>query len=499
MENTGRIGRTLSPALRRILFEGRAGEEIESELRHATEIDRAHLVMLAERGLVDGGRAALLLAAIDGLRGSGFAPLRERSAPRGLYLLYEDHLIETLGAEVGGILQTARSRNDLNATLVLLRLRGVYLRLTGEVLRLQALLLCRAERTAEVVMPVYTHYQPALPITYGHYLAGVAEALRRDLEALLALHPALDVCPLGAGAAGGTTLPIDPARTARLLGFAAPVEHSLDAVASRDLVLRFLAAAGVLGVLLSRVASDLLLWSTQEVAFVEFPDHLVGSSSMMPQKRNPFPLEHVQGRSAAPLGALVHAAAAMHGTPFSNSIAVGTEALAPAWDALAKTREAVVLLRAMIAGAQPRPAAMEEAARRGHTVATELANRLVAEAGLPFRRAHHLVGEIVTRAVESGEPLESAAAERLAREDLAVGLEGLDPAAVARASEHGGGPGPGSVWRHLARLQEHWSAATRQVREQAAAWRRAGSELDAAAESLRAAAPASGKGAGSPE
>jgi argininosuccinate lyase len=164
------------------------------------------------------------------------APLRGREAPRELYLFYEHHLAETLGEQAGGAVHLARSRNDTNATVLRPRLRSVRRRLVREVLRLLAVLVRRAERHAGLVMPIYTHHQVALPVTCGHYLARVA--LKRDLRGLEAAASDLDRSPLGAGAAGGTTLPIDPARTARLLGFSEPVLHSVDAVASRDLVLR---------------------------------------------------------------------------------------------------------------------------------------------------------------------------------------------------------------------------------------------------------------------
>src|SRR6185369_13149244 len=163
---------------------------------------------------------------------------------------------------------------------------------------------------ADVTMPVYTHYQAAVPITYGHYLTGVGFALSRDIAGLMSVIADLNACPLGAGAVSGTSLPIDPARTAGLLGFDQPVPHSIDAVASRDVILRLLSAAAILGVSLSRVASDLLLWTSVEFGFLTVPDTLAGSSSMMPQKRNVYMLEHVEGRSAAALGAFVHAAAA---------------------------------------------------------------------------------------------------------------------------------------------------------------------------------------------
>ena len=255
--------------------------------------------MLAEQDLVDRAAAAALLAEIELLRAGGFAPLQGAEARRGHYLLYEDWLAGRLGERTAGILRTGRSRNDLNATVLLLRLRPPVERLVTATLRLQAVLLAGSRRHAGTVMPAYTHYQPAVPTTYGHHLGGVARALDRDLAALGAAAAGLDACPLGAGVGHGTALPIVPARTAALLGFERPAPHALDAVASRDVILRLLSAAAILGVTVSRLGADLLLWTTAEFAFLELPDELVGSSSAMPQKRNPF----LFGAREGPFGA----------------------------------------------------------------------------------------------------------------------------------------------------------------------------------------------------
>jgi argininosuccinate lyase len=309
----------------------------------------------------------------------------------------------------------------------------------------------------------------------------VALALLRDLHGIEAAAAGLDRCPLGAGAAGGTTVPIDAERTAALLGFAEGVLHSIDAVASRDLVLRLLSAASVLGVTLSRLATDLQLWSTAEFDLVGFPDTLVGSSSMMPQKRNAFLLEHVQGRAGAPLGAFTAAAVAMHATPFSNSVAVGTEGVRPLWGALEGVTEAVVLSRLVVAGAEPRPERMRRRADEGFTAATELANRLVLETGMSFRRAHHRVGERVTEAAARGEPLAEAAGALFRELGIDADAAGLDPAAVADAAAHGGGPAEVALRRAVAELRREWSAAARRLHARRERWREGDRALDAAA------------------
>jgi argininosuccinate lyase len=480
MEDTGRIRKALDPRARRIVFGDDADRAVRDELPHYVRIDRAHLVMLLDAGLLPREAGRRLLAVMDQLVADDYAPLRGRAAPRGLYLLYEDHLIAALGEETGGAVHLARSRNDLNATVLRLRLRPVYRGLVRELLRLLAVLVRRAERHGGTTMPVYTHHQAALPITWGHYLAGVASALLRDLQGVEAACAELDRCPLGAGAAGGTTLPIDPARTAQLLGFSAGVLHSVDAVASRDLVLRLLAAAAVLGVTLSRLATDLQLWSTAEFGLLSFPDELVGSSSMLPQKRNAFLLEHLQGRAGAPLGAFTAAAMAMHATPFSNSVAVGTEGVKPLWGALEQVTEAVLLARLSVAGARPNPARMRQRAEEGFTAATELANRLVTETGASFRQAHHRVGELVTAAAERGEPLEHAARSLLRAHGVAAGADGLDPAAVAAAAAYGGGPGGASLEGIVRALRRGWADAARRLDERARRWHAGARALDLA-------------------
>jgi argininosuccinate lyase len=486
MENTGRIRKTLDWRARHVVFGDHVDAAIRDELPFYVRIDRAHLVMLVERGILPLAAGRRLLAVMDRLTAEDYAPLRGRAAPRGLYLLYENHLVETLGEETGGAVHIGRSRNDINATVLRLRLRARHRGLMREVLRLIAVLVRRAERHAGLAMPVYTHWQAALPITYGHYLAGVAVALGRDLRGLVDAVAELDRCPLGAGAAGGTTVPIDPERTAGLLGFERAVLHSVDAVASRDLVLRVLAAASVLGVTLSRLATDLQLWSTAEFDLVRFPDELVGSSSMMPQKRNAFLLEHIKGRGGAPLGAFTAAAMAMHATPFSNSVAVGTEGVKPLWGALDELTEATLLARLVVAGARPQAGSMYRRAVEGFTPATELANRLVTGTGMSFRQAHHLVGALVTGAAERGEPLREGA-ERLFREHgMEPDAAWLDPAAVAATAAYGGGPADASLQAILAELRRDWSAAARRLAEQQRRWDEGDRALDEAVAGLLA-------------
>ncbi|OKI50895.1 argininosuccinate lyase [Micromonospora sp. CB01531] len=473
--DTGRLTTGLDPELQRMLLEPRwkVTAPWKAELDRIARVDLAHVVMLAERGIVGRAAAAALLAAVTDLRRQDFRPIEGRPAPRGLYLAYEGHLIETLGEGVGGLLHTGRSRNDLNATCLRLGLREPLAELIHRLIRLELVLINRSRRYGECVMPAYTHFQPATPITYGHYLTGLAGGLAREVDALLAAGEGLAYSSLGAGAVGGTSIPIDADRTAELLGFAGPLRNSIDAVAARDVVLRIVAAAATLGVLLSRAATDLLLWSSQEFDLLTVPDDLVGSSSMMPQKRNPFVLENVRGKSSAALGAFVTAAAAMRNEPYTNSISVGTEGIKPIWDALRESSDAAAILVKVFSRTTVNPAAMQRRARDGMTVATAIAEELV-RSGVPFRRAHHEVGRAV-RLVLDAEASSMGEALKDRIEDVPT-----EPAEVCAAAEYGGGPGPRSRARAIAEAGERAVAHRRRLLGWTAGWR-AGEERLAAA------------------
>ena len=471
MTGTGRLLGELGPGTRRVIYGEPSPAELAAELALITRIDRAHLVMLAEQHLIGEAAAARLLECIDELEAGQFGALRSRPAPRGLYLMYEGYLIERLGPEIGGVLHSGRSRNDLKATVTLLRLRDWLRDFAGQAVRLEAILLARARAHAQVLMPAYTHFQAAMPISYGYYLLGVAAAAGREIDALAAASGGLAASPLGASAVAGTDLPIDPARTARLLGFATTARHAMDAVASRDVPLRVLASAAGLAVLLSRLASDFQLWSTAEFGFIGFPDRLVGGSSAMPQKRNAFLLEHVKAKPGHATGAWAAAAAMMTAAPFTNSIEVGTEAMAAIWPGLDAARQSVLLTQVLVSGARPDPARMRQRAEESFTGATSLANRLVRR-GIPFRTAHHLVGEAVRQAVAAG----STQLAEFGPPGWLDGIDtsGLDLAGLVNAHRYGGGPG--DFADAFCEAADRWAAHRRWLTD----WQRAGRDADAA-------------------
>jgi len=490
MDDTGRIKSVILPAARNVLFEGDLERQINEELRYICQVDRAHLVMLAEVGIIDRSLAATLLRAIDRLVASHFAPLQARQASRGLYLLYEDYLIETEGASIGGMLQIARSRNDLNATTLKLRLRRHYLAFAREALRLQAVLLRNSKKFSNIVMPIYTHGQAAMPGSLGHYLAGVAQSLGRDLDTFIYSAKWLHISPLGAGAVGGTTLPIDTQRTASLLGFECGPLNSIDAVASRNVVLQMLSAALIYGVTLSRLANDFLQWAGAEFNFLRLPDEIVGSSSAMPQKRNPFLLEHVLGRATTAIGAFISAITATRATSFTNSVMVGTESIRQTWQAFDDMSNSILLMRLVLSRATPNPEAMLRRATAGLTTAVYLATRIATINELDFRTAHRLVGDAIHAVAQSESVLSmDNIILRLKQSGLTVPHESYGAQDVVDISEYGGGPGARSMETCLLALKQQWRAHRSHVHQQSLRWCEGDKQLDLAARAVCATEP----------
>ncbi|MER8413020.1 lyase family protein [Mesorhizobium sp. M1342] len=410
-------------------------------LRYQATIDEAHMVMLADQGLVRQAVAADLLKHILALQDEGFRPLEGRDAPRGVYLAYEAELAARAGSEKAGWLHLARSRNDLNATISLLVLREAACSISQEIGIAQDALLERVEEASSLVAPLYSQYQIALPGSPGHYLLGVFFALGRERQRLHSLLEGIRKnCPMGAGAGGGTSLPIDALKTANLLGFEVPSFNSLDAVASRDHHVHGLSIFAGISILLSRLAQDLQVWTTREFALIEVPDNLAGGSSMLPQKKNPFLLEHIKGAASSVIGAYVSAATAIYKAPFSNSIEVsnhGCSSLSLAEEAL---KRAITLTSLIVKFMSFKVLSMRDYLEDGASMTTIAVERMTSQ-GVPFREAHTKVAEIARRL-----SLHSSAAER--RSELIRHLADALPASLEEgrdALRFGGGPGKRST------------------------------------------------------
>jgi argininosuccinate lyase len=464
----------------------RLARDFVAAFPYMTAANQAHVVMLARRGLVTRDVARELAAGLLRMEQEGPGVVTLDPQREDAYFNYEAHLIGRVGMSAGGRLHIARSRNDLAAALDRMHARDVLLDLIDDVLAVRARALDRAVEHADVVMPGYTHLQPAQPVTFGWYLLGVAQAFERDGQRLDQVYPRLNRSPLGAGALAGTTFPIDRNETARLLGFSGLIDHALDAVASRDFILEALAALSLLATTWSRLAQDFHVMTSHEFATVEFPDSVTGTSSIMPQKKNPVVLEHLKGQTGHVTGAFVAAITAYRGTSFTNTIDGNRDGVRPFWETAQETRRSLALVDLILRTATPVAHTMLRRAQENFATATDLADLLVREANLSFREAHHVVGAVVRNAMDGGlaaHQISSAMVDEAARQEVgrALGLgddavrQSLDPVRSVAGRVVRGGPARSAVLELVAEGRERVGADRRalEARRQALADARA--------------------------
>ncbi len=362
---------------------------------------RAHAAMLADRGIIppeDGEAIAEGLARVEAEIEAGGFPFDP--ALEDIHMNVEARLKALIG-DAGGRLHTARSRNDQVATDFRLWVREAVDGLDRRLRDLQAALLEQAGVHADTIMPGYTHLQAAQPVTFGHHLMAYVEMFGRDRGRLADCRTRINECPLGAAALAGTAFPIDREATAAALGFARPMANSIDAVSDRDFALEFLAAGAILAVHLSRLAEELVLWCTEGFAFVRLSDAFTTGSSIMPQKKNPDAAELVRGKSGRVVGSLIGLLTVIKGLPLAYGKDM-QEDKEPVFDAADTLDVCTAVMTGMLGDLQANGERMRAATAAGYITATDLADWLVRELGLPFRDAHHVTGEIVKRAEQRG-------------------------------------------------------------------------------------------------
>ncbi|MGF1639462.1 MAG: argininosuccinate lyase [Rhodospirillales bacterium] len=408
---------------------------------------KAHCAMLVRCGIISQADGDAILAGLDAVQREAedgrFA--FDRSL-EDVHMNVEARLARLIG-EPAGRLHTARSRNDQVATDLRLWVRDAVDDLDRALAALQAVLIDTAERHAATIMPGFTHLQAAQPVTLGHHLLAYVEMLGRDRGRLADGRRRLNECPLGAAALAGTSFPVDRRMTAAALGFERPAANSLDAVSDRDFVLEFLAAGAVLAVHLSRLAEEIVLWCSEPFGFVRLSDEFSTGSSIMPQKRNPDAAELVRAKAGRVIGALSALLVVMKGLPLAYGKDM-QEDKEPVFDAADTLRLCVAATAGMLAGATFDPARMRAAATVGFPTATDLADWLVRRLGLPFRRAHHVVGALVREAETRGCGLEELPLEAMRAVEPAIGEDvyrvlGIEESVASRTSE--GGTAPANV------------------------------------------------------
>ena len=402
---------------------------------------RAHVAMLARVGLISDTDAAAIASALDTTE----AELADGSfdfaaSDEDIHTAVERRVIELAGA-AGARLHTGRSRNDQVATDVRLWTKRELLEIAALVGRFQATLAARADEAGDAYLPGYTHLQQAQPVLLAHHLMAHGWALARDIERLLDTIGRTDVSPLGAGALAGSSLPLDPDGVAVDLGFSARFQNSLDAVSDRDFVAEALFVLALLGVHLSRLGEEIVLWSTDEFGFVGLDDAFSTGSSMLPQKKNPDIAEIARGKAGRLIGNLAGLLATLKGLPLAYDKDL-QEDKEPLFDACDTVRLTLLAMDGLVSTLQMKTDRMAEAADNPFGAAIDLAELLVL-AGMPFREAHAVVGGHV-RAALAGEVHFAdlvAADERLGPEAAAL----LEPGAAVRRRTTPGGAGPEPV------------------------------------------------------
>ena len=357
-------------------------------------IHYAHLVMLADRGIIDAAHAHAIREALDSISVNSIRKTPYDGTCEDLFSHIERLLIDACGEDTAGRLHTARSRNDIDMTMYRLRQREFILRLSDATVDLRKVLFDLASRHRGTLFAAHTHTQPAQPTTLAHYLLGVIEQLERDGTRLQAAYESTNRCPLGSCAITGTGFPIDRQLTSDLLGFDGPTGNTYGSIATVDYLLESASAAAVLTAGLGRFVQDLLLWCTVEFGYLRLAEGFVQSSTIMPQKRNPVALEHARAIGSKALGQVSAIMLSVHNTPFGDIVDTEDD-LQPLVAAMFRdATRAVTLVAASMRGAEFDVVRMEARAGDGGTTLTELADHLVRDRGVPFRTAHAIASRV---------------------------------------------------------------------------------------------------------
>jgi len=432
--------------------------------------------MLHEQGIIPKGALRQILEALEGIR----AEWREGKVRIGaeyedVHEYIEARVIEKVGIGVGGMIHTGRSRNDQVVVDMRLRVREELLETAEQLLELASALLKRAGENVETLMMLYTHGQHAQVGTLAHYLVSYADALLRDFQRLMECYSRVNLNPLGAGPVGGTSIGIDRRRTTELLGFDGLVENSIDATSGRDWAVEAAAACSILMSDLSRVAADLLEWSTVEFGYVELADEYASSSSIMPQKKNPSTLELIRGKSAEVYGCLTELLTMVKGVG-SGYYQDLQQTKIPLWRCLDTTRTSLEVMTGIVSTMKVNAGRMRERLEGRLLVAVELAETLVTDASISFREAYRLVASLVREKLESKEGLSDLTPtdlERKSMEILGKGVkvdegvlkEATDPETCLLRRRSQGSPHPDQVTGMLSRRKKIMSEYKSQFKE----------------------------------
>jgi len=422
-------------------------QDINGSIAHATMLEKVGVLSADEKNQIIEGLEQIR-ADIDAGNFTWSVKLED------VHMNIEAALTQKIGI-TGKKLHTGRSRNDQVATDIRLYVRDQIDLIAAELKRLQSGILDLAEREADTIMPGFTHLQTAQPVTFGHHLLAWYEMLVRDASRLADCRVRLNQSPLGAAALAGTTYPIDRELTAQLLGFDKPTANSLDSVSDRDFAIEFCAFASILLMHLSRASEELILWTSAQFNFIDMPDRFCTGSSIMPQKKNPDVPELVRGKTGRVNGHLVALLTLMKSQPLAYN-KDNQEDKEPLFDAVDMVKDCLRAFADMVPAIRPNKDSMYEAAQRGFSTATDLADYLVRK-GMPFRDAHEVVGKSVAYGIETGKDLSQMSLEQLQQFSDTIAddvFEVLTLEGSVAARDHIGGTAPAQVKAAVARARE---------------------------------------------
>ncbi|MDI6889988.1 MAG: argininosuccinate lyase [Thermodesulfovibrionales bacterium] len=415
----------------------------------------AHAKMLGKQGIITKEDSEKIVNGLEEIaREIENGKFRFREDLEDVHMNIEAALIRKIG-EVGGKLHTARSRNDQVALDIRLYLREEAKEIISFIKEFQKTLLNIATKHLNSLMPGYTHLQRAQPVLLSHHLLAYVEMLQRDEERLKNAFERINVLPLGASAIAGTTFPIDRIYVAKLLGFDDISKNSIDTVSDRDFVIEFLSNAAILIMHLSRLAEELVLWSTEEFGFIELPEAFTTGSSAMPQKKNPDVAELIRGKAGRVYGNLFSLLTIMKGLPLSYNRDL-QEDKPPLFDTVDTIKSCLIVLNEMLPGVKFNTERMHETAKEGYSTATDVAEYLVKK-GLPFRKAHGITGKIVLYCIRKKKKLEELTLKelktfsKLITDDIYSCLKAEES---VRLKISQGGTSPDEVRRQIKRLNQ---------------------------------------------
>ncbi len=399
-----------------------ASIDVDSRLyRHDIAGSIAHAKMLARQRIISARDAKRIVRGLQAIqRGIEQGRFPFSSADEDIHMNIERRLVQKIGA-AGEKLHTARSRNDQVALDLRLYLREELRTLLVLLESLRRELARAAKRYLDVIMPGYTHLQRAQPVLFSHHLFAYVDMLDRDRERMSGCLERLNVLPLGSGALAGTTFPIDRAYVARLLDFPRISKNSIDAVSDRDFVLEFLSASAILFVHLSRLAEEMILWSSEEFGFIELPDRYCTGSSMMPQKKNPDVPELIRGKTGRVFGHLQALLTVMKGLPLAYNRDLQEDKI-PLFDTVDTAKASLGMMRELVRQLRVKRERMLAATQDGFMNATDLADYLVRH-GLSFRSAHSLVGRVVRFCLDHHRRIEELSLTELKRFSPKIGKD----------------------------------------------------------------------------